>query len=351
MGFFSRGGDGDAEQAESLARIEDGGIPRPAEERLQALAADGSLFTSGLSVNEFALLDRLGPQAAGSGDGRERRAARLAVSAAARAGNGRSSPARRTCRRPPGGRCRTATRSRRLAQVRNYKWHTEVVCELDVLSDAWNMARRRALDRLREEASQVGADAVVGVHLRPQRPRSRQGADRVRGDRDGDPAPELHRDGTRRSSPTCRSRTTGGCAASARSRSGWWPRPPSCSPPRRGRRACGEREPSRATRSSRSSARGFSRHARRSGRHCRAGLRRPWGGRGRRRVLALGPPREVRAGIVAADQRQRGWHTGRFGVPYRVSGHGEAERSGLGDHHACRGHGHPPRGGPRRPLR
>jgi hypothetical protein len=40
-----------------------------------------------------------------------------------------------------------------------------VVCELDTLTDAWNLARRRALDRLTEEALQVGADAVVGVHL------------------------------------------------------------------------------------------------------------------------------------------------------------------------------------------
>ena len=53
-----------------------------------------------------------------------------------------------------------------LAQLRNYRWHTEVVCELDVLTDAWNLARRSALGRLREEAIQVGADAVVGVHLR-----------------------------------------------------------------------------------------------------------------------------------------------------------------------------------------
>jgi uncharacterized protein YbjQ (UPF0145 family) len=50
-------------------------------------------------------------------------------------------------------------------QVRNYQWRTAVVCELDVLTDAWNLARRRALDRLAEEALQVGADAVVGVHL------------------------------------------------------------------------------------------------------------------------------------------------------------------------------------------
>ena len=45
-----------------MARIESGGIPRRAKERLQALGAEGSLFTSGLSVNEFALLERLGPQ-------------------------------------------------------------------------------------------------------------------------------------------------------------------------------------------------------------------------------------------------------------------------------------------------
>ena len=41
-----------------------------------------------------------------------------------------------------------------------------MVCELDTLTDAWNLARRRALDRLVEEALQVGADAVVGVHVR-----------------------------------------------------------------------------------------------------------------------------------------------------------------------------------------
>ena len=34
-----------------------------------------------------------------------------------------------------------------------------------MLTEAWNLARRRALDRLTEEALHVGADAVVGVHL------------------------------------------------------------------------------------------------------------------------------------------------------------------------------------------
>jgi len=43
-------GAGDAGQTDSLARIEAGGIPLEAERRLKALGADGSLFTSGLSV-------------------------------------------------------------------------------------------------------------------------------------------------------------------------------------------------------------------------------------------------------------------------------------------------------------
>jgi uncharacterized protein YbjQ (UPF0145 family) len=51
------------------------------------------------------------------------------------------------------------------SQVRNYRWHVEVVCELDVLTAAWNTARRRALERLTEETRCVNGDAVVGVHL------------------------------------------------------------------------------------------------------------------------------------------------------------------------------------------
>ena len=62
MGFFRRGEDEDVEPAEAPARIEDGGIPSAAEARLKVLATEGSLFTSGLSVNEFALLEMLGPE-------------------------------------------------------------------------------------------------------------------------------------------------------------------------------------------------------------------------------------------------------------------------------------------------
>ena len=168
MGFFTGGGEGYAEQAESLARIEAGGIPSGAQARLKALGTEGSLFTSGLSVNEFALLEQLGPQplAQVMGASVVRTGwqylpalepvvavnAGLSYYVAAMTGSKRSWRSRYT--------------EPSQAQVRNYQWRTEVVCELDVLTDAWSTARRRALDRLSEEALQVGADAVVGVHLR-----------------------------------------------------------------------------------------------------------------------------------------------------------------------------------------
>jgi uncharacterized protein YbjQ (UPF0145 family) len=165
MAFFGRG-DGRAEADDgSLARIEDGGIPRSAEERLQALAAGGSFFTSGLSVNEFALLDRLGP----------RPLAQVMGASVVRVGWQYLPPLGPNdnfyVNRPFVGATVSAYRAAQRYQepswnqIRTYKWHTEVVCELDVLADAWNTARRRALGRLDEEALQVGADAVVGVHL------------------------------------------------------------------------------------------------------------------------------------------------------------------------------------------
>jgi len=167
LGFFARGEDEDAEQAESRARIERGGIPTRAEERLRALGTDGSLFTSGLSVNEFALLDRLGP----------RPLAQVMGASVIRTGwqflpplePGKlffsSSSPYAPLPTPTGRALQNLYTEPSLSQVRNYRWRTPVVCELDTLTAAWNMARRRALDRLWEEALQVGADAVVGVHL------------------------------------------------------------------------------------------------------------------------------------------------------------------------------------------
>jgi uncharacterized protein YbjQ (UPF0145 family) len=170
MGFLSRGGDGDPEQDESLARVQGGGIPLRAEQRLRALGTDGSLFTSGLSVNEFALLSRLGP----------RPLAQVMGASVVRtgwqylpplepgivnAGGWYSGRAAAYVPTATGVQLQNLYTEPSLSQVRSYQWRTEVVCELDVLTDAWNLARRRALDRLREEALQVGADAVVGVHL------------------------------------------------------------------------------------------------------------------------------------------------------------------------------------------
>lgn len=164
MGFFGRGEDGDAEQAQSLARIEDGGIPSAAETRLQALARGGSLFTSGLSVNEFALLDLLGPQPLAQVMGASVvRAGWQYLPALAPGQFGTSARGYSPSISP--AMLKAPYTEASPAQVRAYKWGTDVVCELEVLSDAWNMARRRALDRLLEEALQVGADAVVGVHL------------------------------------------------------------------------------------------------------------------------------------------------------------------------------------------
>ena len=119
-----------------------------------------------LSVNEFALLRRLGPRPL---------AQVMGASVIRTAGNtcrrsilaSSVSPTRPTFRRSSRKRCQNPYTEPSFPQVRNYKWHREVICELDVLSDAWNLARHRALDRLREEARQVGADAVVGVHLQP----------------------------------------------------------------------------------------------------------------------------------------------------------------------------------------
>jgi uncharacterized protein YbjQ (UPF0145 family) len=166
MGFFARAEEQDEERSQELARIEGGGIPSRAEERLKALGSGGSLFTSGLSVNEFALLKQLGPQPL----------AQVMGASVVRPGwqyLPALDPGRVDIGAPAGGRYGLMAAQYRsgsytepsLAQVRNYRWHWSVVCELQTLGDAWNLARRRALDRLAEEAIQVGADAVVGVHL------------------------------------------------------------------------------------------------------------------------------------------------------------------------------------------
>lgn len=167
MGFFNRRDDTDGDDAKSLERIESGGIPLSAERRLRALGAGGSLFTSGLSINEFALLRRMGPQPL----------AQVMGASVVRPGFQYLPPlppgeivtasygSFGTWTSQPAGYVNQFTEPS-LSQVRSYRWHATEVCELDVLTDAWRTARRRALERLCEEARQVNADAVVGVRLR-----------------------------------------------------------------------------------------------------------------------------------------------------------------------------------------
>ncbi len=120
----------DAEQQESLARIEAGGIPVAAERRLRELGEHGGSYTSDLSVGDFALCHQLGLAPL----------AQVMGSSIYQVGY-QSSP-----------------------------WPSGLgggfMFELETLSEAWNEVRRRALNRLAEEAGHVGADSVVGVDLR-----------------------------------------------------------------------------------------------------------------------------------------------------------------------------------------
>jgi uncharacterized protein YbjQ (UPF0145 family) len=133
------------DQERSRAQIEAGGLPVAAERRLRELVgAPDSLFTSDLSVNEFALLHRHGieplTQVMGSSifqHGWQN----LPYASPYGGGYGGGYGGRY------GG------------------WGVGSVQELPSLSDAFNGARRRALDRLQSEAELAGADAVVGVRI------------------------------------------------------------------------------------------------------------------------------------------------------------------------------------------
>jgi uncharacterized protein YbjQ (UPF0145 family) len=124
------------------------------------------VFSSGLSVNEFALLRVLGPEPL----------AQVMGASVVQAGWQYLPPldpglagsvtvpftGTATLRQNRWGNAFGETSG---YQVRSYLWSSAVVCELDTITDAWNLARRRALHRLTEEAIEVGADAVVGVRL------------------------------------------------------------------------------------------------------------------------------------------------------------------------------------------
>lgn len=152
MGFFERTGD----QAESQT---------------------GNSFTSALSVKEFALLERLGPRPVAQVMGASVIRTGWQYLPALNAGQFNSQlPGYRGTAGPlvTARELSNPFTEASMRQVRTYKRHTEVVCELDTRTAAWNLARRRALDRLADEARLVGADAVVGVQL--QRSHLRLGA-------------------------------------------------------------------------------------------------------------------------------------------------------------------------------
>jgi uncharacterized protein YbjQ (UPF0145 family) len=121
-------------EAESIARVERGGIPLQAERRLRELGEHGGSFTSDLSVADFALCHRMGlrplSQVMGSS------VYQVGYQATPWPGMG------------VGG---------------------AMMFELETLSQAWNDVRSRALGRLAQEAALVGGDAVVGVELRSGR--------------------------------------------------------------------------------------------------------------------------------------------------------------------------------------
>jgi len=139
MPLFRRGNDDDhqtqqaaeAEQAASLAALERGELPLRAQQRLAEIGkAGGGIFTSDLSVGEFALAHAIGL----------RPLAQVMGSSVYHVG----------WQQQPG------------------VWGMQMGAisqELTVVSEAWNTARLRAFARLEQEAKLVGADAVVGVRL------------------------------------------------------------------------------------------------------------------------------------------------------------------------------------------
>lgn len=321
MGFF--GGE-DAAEGPDQGPAPDR-LPDEAQARLTALR-DGSMFTSGLSVNEFALLGQLGPLPLAQVMGASVVRTGWQYLPALAPGEVLSSPWY-------GPIVSSQTLTNRMteaspSQVRTYLWHAEVVCELEVRSDAWNLARRRALDRLAEEARQVGADTVVGVRLH-------------RGDHDlGTGTIDYVVTGTAVRDPNARA--AGPPALTDVSVQDYW----------RLRRAGHEpvalvastavvfASPSRSTRASRvrSQRRNQELGELSSGFHLAREVIRS---RLRGQVSEAGGTGAVGVEFVHAVRReklplgsslgsvsQRGWHRGRLGLPYYVSGRGEAERRG-----------------------
>ena len=111
-----------------LERIRGGGIPLGAEQRLkQVAAAISPVFSSDLSVNEYAIAQASGLTPI----------AQIMGSSVVQHG------------------------------WQNYPWSSYGggIQEMPSFAMPWNLSRRRAFDRLRQEAQLAGADAVIGIEL------------------------------------------------------------------------------------------------------------------------------------------------------------------------------------------
>ena len=131
--------DAERRAAASLRSIEKGGLPITAQERLAKLSAGGTrFFTSDLTTNEFLLARQAGfrplTQVMGS------------------------------CFYQVGWQWLPGSSAGWGGGLRTYGTQGET-WELETETEAWNEARRLALQRLSEEARLAGADAVVGVRL------------------------------------------------------------------------------------------------------------------------------------------------------------------------------------------
>ena len=166
MRFLRRGSESNEVADRARAEVEAGGIPPAARQRLQGLGSEGALYTSGLSVNEFSVLRQLGPRPLAQVMGASVVRPATQLLPALTPGTNLITGAWYAPVAPSASAAMNRITDASPAQVRAYRWQAEVVCELDVLTAAWNMARQRALDRLSEEALEVGGDGVLGVHLR-----------------------------------------------------------------------------------------------------------------------------------------------------------------------------------------
>jgi uncharacterized protein YbjQ (UPF0145 family) len=114
--------------AVDLERIQNGGIPLGAEQRLKAIAgAKSPVFSSDLSAKEYALAQASGLTPI----------AQIMGSSVVQHG------------------------------WRNYGWsgYGGGIREMPSFATPWNLSRQRSFDRLRQEAQFAGADAVIGIEM------------------------------------------------------------------------------------------------------------------------------------------------------------------------------------------